>query len=522
MREELLYSMKDMSDLLVELKDKNLVIFGAGSAGQQIYFYLQQHLTSSNICFCDNNIGKQNETINPPIYSVKKALTIPNAIFLVGFLRNVPEKIHSAVQCLANADVLMERIRIIDMSINYIDDIWALQAQTYIEKLMLREEKEQIKKVRAIKFLTFGFSKDKEVNPGGGPVGAICMQKSCLGSAFNEIRLEYPYYLTVEDMSLLFIRHSFIMRAVEAVRIMCEHDKDTIYIANDIFSAFGLYTLGKNYCLLFHAQGDVVKEMTLWGYTFSQAAKETIYKIEKLSVENAYRVLFPSKGAEIYFKESFLEKPSFHVGEPMYNTVTDFPIPVKVEGIEEDNSSITFFSIGQMTLLKGMDRIPPFLEQLLEHTDKKIRWIVVANGVLKEEVQRQAEEIAKKTNRFEYINIDYKLSHAKIFYLMDICDIYIMLHRVSIFDFSTLEAMYCKKPIILSDIPGNDEYNKENNIMLVKDNVNWAEIVEYISDGKNKGEKNREVYETYFSEKPFVKQYHSFFNQFIEAVESEM
>jgi len=401
-----------------------------------------------------------------------------------------------------------------------IDEIYYSYIQTYLDGLLNNvNSKEKITTVRKVKFLSYGFDSEKEKKAGGGPLGAICMQKKCLGESVGELQLEYPYYVETDEIPAAINKYPHISGAIEAVRKMCGNDKDTIYIANDIFSAFGLYVTGKHYCLIFHAQGDVVKEMTMWGHNLSENIRAMIYQIEELAVANAYKVLFPSRGAESYFRKSFEQEIKFSSGNPLYNTVTDFPKPCEVEGIEADEDSVTFLSIGQMTRLKGMDRIPDFIEKYLRHTGKRVRWIVVADGVLKEEVKARIEAIRETNDRLEYINIDYVVSHAQIYYLLNLCDAYLMLHRVSIFDFSTLEAMYCKKPVILSDIPGNDEYNQDRNIMLVDDDTAMEAVVRYVSGGAEGGRHNREVYEKYFAKESFVERYVALLDEFVKFVE---
>ena len=95
-----------------------------------------------------------------------------------------------------------------------------------------------------------------------------------------------------------------------------------------------------------------------------------------------------------------------------------------------------------------------------------------------------------------------------------------MRHRVSIFDFSTLEAMYHKKPVILSDIEGNDEFNKEKNICMISDQYSIDRISEYIEQKNINGKLNYDVYQSYFSEDKFVERYHSFMDEFINYVEN--
>ena len=62
------------------------------------------------------------------------------------------------------------------------------------------------------------------------------------------------------------------------------------------------------------------------------------------------------------------------------------------------------------------------------------------------------------------------LPHDEVMYIHRVSDVYIMLHRLSIFDFATLEAMSARTAVILSPIGGNLDFNKNRNIIYSSDN----------------------------------------------------
>ncbi len=76
--------------------------------------------------------------------------------------------------------------------------------------------------------------------------------------------------------------------------------------------------------------------------------------------------------------------------------------------------------------------------------------------------------------------------------------IYLMLQRVSIFDFSTLESMYCGNAVILSKIPGNIEYSRDENILLLDNKTSDDEIRAFIQKIDEIRRKNIVVYKDYF------------------------
>ncbi len=80
-----------------------------------------------------------------------------------------------------------------------------------------------------------------------------------------------------------------------------------------------------------------------------------------------------------------------------------------------------------------------------------------------------------------------------------------MLHRISIFDLSTLEVMRKGKAIVLSNVGGNPEFNRKGNIILC-DGPKQAATA-FPVDLKSLGSLNKEVYERCFSNEIFKKSY---------------
>ena len=82
-----------------------------------------------------------------------------------------------------------------------------------------------------------------------------------------------------------------------------------------------------------------------------------------------------------------------------------------------------------------------------------------------------------------------------------------MLHRLSIFDFATLEAMSQGTAILLSPIGGNMDINKEANILYITDNYKEGIHKLLNSNIDLLKEKNKHVFETYFSKAAFKNEY---------------
>jgi glycosyltransferase involved in cell wall biosynthesis len=262
--------------------------------------------------------------------------------------------------------------------------------------------------------------------------------------------------------------------------------------------------MGRKYILVSHIQGSRVEEKINFGEKFTPVSRLIIQFCEKYSFKHAYKVCFPSNGAYEYFCNSpwkIIRREEFTKGNTLYNTLYAFPKSEQYLGVEKANDTLTFLSVGQLTIAKGMDKHPLLFEKILEKTNKKIRYIMVGKGKLEKEILKNLEGLKIKYDNFDYMYIE-KCSYPQMQYLQDISDVYLMLHRISIFDLTTLEVMKKGKCIILSDVGGNPEFNKENNIILCDNYEQCAN--DFINCNLDKlSIKNKEVYNQYFSQEQF-------------------
>ena len=349
--------------------------------------------------------------------------------------------------------------------------------------------------------------------PEGGAGGGGAVQsanKVIFGDYLNNIPLKYSFY---EDNKYTKNRKNELWDlwgAVEFVKNKTKKEKGYAYITHDYGTAFGLALLGKKFVLVSHIQGSRVEEKINFGEKFTDISKMIIQFCEKYAFQKAKAVYFPSQGAYEYFCQSkykIINKNEFNFGGVLYNTLYAYPKSEPIQNIEKQNDSLTILSVGQLTTSKGMDRHPAFLQSLLNHTNKKIRYIMVGNGVLHNKILEALNDLKKCYSNFEYIYIE-KCTYSQMQYLQDIADIYLMLHRISIFDLTTLEVMNKEKCVILSNVGGNPEFNKEDNIILVeKDNYDNAVLHLLNNDIVSLGRKNKQVYNQSFSNEEFKKEY---------------
>lgn len=369
------------------------------------------------------------------------------------------------------------------------------------------------KKISTIHTITFRvFS--PEGGRGGGSAVQTC-QNLLLKESFGDIKLKYTYFeendFSRNWQSRLADLFGAIFFAIEKTR----DEKDCAYITHDYGTAFGLALLRKRFVYIAHLQGPRVEEKHNYGEIFTNTDAWIVNFCERFVFKKAMYVCFPSKGARDYYFESkyrSLNKGTSKIGPVLYNTVFTNPEPQPVDGIFARTDVTTILSVGSLLPAKGLDLAPAYLDKKLRLTDEKVRWILVGSGHLKDDIINKSRALESEHSNFEFIFFE-SLSYPQIRYLNSICDIYLMPHRVSIFDLATLEAMKESKLVVLSPVGGNLDFNKENNIIFTTDEK--ADIFSRESL-KSYGDKNKYVYENYFSPDNFIHSYHSVIKDLIE------
>ncbi len=505
----------NIQELYKVIQKKRICIFGAGKAGSAIFSYLKMH-NCRHLYVADNDMGKHG-TIDGEyeIGTFEKSVEMKTDIYLVGFINNDTEKLKSVIDFLYDRGVPAEKIECIDFRSNWVNEFSAEYTESEYKRINWNVKER--KSISRIVLLGNLYNEDSKKRVGGGTTGAVNMQRILLGEQFEGLDIECLMFPKTWETGFAekFNKYDYILFAIRFLFSDVQKN-DAVYLSNDIFTACALARYGQKYIFLYHGQGDFVSDMNAFGAQLNEREKKFITYVEKEAVKYSYKTFFPSKGARIHFLNTIDGKIDFEENPPLYNSIYDFPSENYRN--HKNNGELVFFSVGQMTRLKGMDQIPDFLNRVRMCTGKKIYWIVVANGELKNDVKNRIATINKTLPehiRIDCTIIDYVIDHQKIYQLMAESDIYIMLHRISIFDFSTLEAMYMKKPIILSDVVGNDEFNCDNNILLVSENTSNTEIKTFIAHKKDYGISNRKVYDLFFSGDAFRKRYYRVFRELI-------
>lgn len=348
----------------------------------------------------------------------------------------------------------------------------------------------------------------------GGPGGVLFLQKEIIGQNLGQYKCEYWFNRYREDKknASKLNRLFFILKALFKFKVF--------FITHDVKSAYILARLHKKYSLIYHHQGPLVEEYINLGMKLNEKIKERLSLYERDGFSKAVSIHFPSSGAEdMYFlsEKATLSRSEVRVGKPLFNIILPTTV-YKTDNFElyEDNEKMTFFSLGTLTIAKGQDQVVAFLSDFLNFYKGAIRYIIVGKGPLKSQLENALKEVADKFPNFEFYMIE-SVPHSTVMYLHEISDIYIMMHRISIFDFATLEAMSKGCAIVLSRVGGNTDFNKENNIVFTddasKDMASFAK-----TDFNLLKEKNLNVFNKYFSVDAFRQQYESFAQEIINFI----
>ena len=363
-----------------------------------------------------------------------------------------------------------------------------------------------MKKYKKIKFYAFRDNKGAT----GGPGGVLYLQKNLIGDNLNGIECRY-YFREKKEFSKSFYKGAFLKVFFKELLSF-----NNYYICNEIGTAFALACLNRKYSLIYHQQGPIIEELTNFGNKLSKHNKKILHFIEKNAFINAQTLHFPSKGAEkMYFNSLFrsCNIQDVRIGEVLPNTIEikEYEPPIK-----PSPDKTTLLCVGTLTKAKGQDITLNFIGKLLQKSNKKFRLIMVGSGPLEKELIKKGKELEKNHLNFEFI-YRKSLPHEEIMRLHKISDIYIMLHRISIFDLATLEAMSTGNAIVLSNVGGNIDFNIDENIILVenkKDEVAIDKILNANIDFlKNK---NLEIFNNYFSAECFSKNYKKVLEEIIK------
>lgn len=363
----------------------------------------------------------------------------------------------------------------------------------------------------------------KRTGPTGGGGGVQFLCEKLLGH-FREFEgakyaINYCYADPKRKFSNVIIpfgfERSFVLRSCLRLLVSVGYvfkygRRSELIVAHDVISAFSAYILRLRYVLVYHQQGESLWERSNLNNDLSTLEKLIFAYIQRRAIKNCIKVYFPSSGGEYSFIQTggaaLLRGVERGV---LYNTVTDSRVGNDIESIDnlsvdvinglKQSGYLIAYSVGALTEAKGVHDIPGFIENLENVFNKKIFWIVVGRG---DKESALVEEIGRAGIKKSTIVANYRVEHSDILLLAELSDLYLMCHKYSIFDFATLEAMRAGCALVLSCIPGNTDFNKDQNVLFFES----LQSESYYDLGFLK-EKNNETFLTHFSGRCFVNNY---------------
>ena len=347
----------------------------------------------------------------------------------------------------------------------------------------------------------------------GGPGGVLFLQKTVLGRELEGYQCKYWFNpINVKRFKYRLNKAAIYLKAL--------FTKNAYFVTHEMDCANILANLHKKYSLVFHNQGPLLEEYHNFGAEHDAKKAESIARKERRAFVNAHTLHFPSRGAaNMYFDSQYAscKRSEVNIGNPLFNIILPKPVeePEAFE-VKKEPDTLTFFSLGTLTTAKGQDHVVAFMGEFLKHYQGKSRYIIVGRGPLKEMLEKELNALAEKYPSFSYRIID-AMPHDQVMYLHQLADVYIMLHRISIFDFATLEAMSQSSAIVLSKVGGNLDFDKENNVLFAED---FQERMEDFAktDFETLKTKNKAVFDKYFSTDAFRRQYNTFIKEIVNPI----
>ena len=287
---------------------------------------------------------------------------------------------------------------------------------------------------------------------------------------------------------------------------------DDIYIFQDVKTAYvftEIFNVSKC-AVVFHMQGSMYNEWKVSLGIESGAVHEYFNNVFIRTMEKIRYLCFPSNGT----KESLIET------EPLLeNLVEKKDVRILYNGIECPNiheispwitdikqkTKVVFSTVAVFNSAKAVERIPHFLGLLKQH-GIDFMWILIGNGVNFPIVDAEIKKAKIEDNviwKKDYVK------HQEILELMTITDFYILFHRQSIFDLSTLEAMHYGAIPLLTPVGGNKEVILNGNGLFIDDFDNVDGVADIITNNKISllKDKNRLLQKEKFNDKAMLIRY---------------
>jgi glycosyltransferase involved in cell wall biosynthesis len=358
--------------------------------------------------------------------------------------------------------------------------------------------------------------------------GALALPDVRLPFVENTCGWPSAYIRSVMWNNGIIISLMFLLQAANARFFF---NKDDIFLFHDIFMTEAFNNMfprfERVYCMS-HYQGTVANECADDKYS---AAYYNAIQLRHL--QNIRHWIFTSNGA----KEEFLrtctgemqiaaKSTHFHILYPCFKFIDDItPDPDFVDFLDKQcsNRGSVFVTATYLARNKGVERIPRVLS-LLKNANVPFLWILVGGGEYEQQV-RDAIRLYLEPEDYVWFEKRFDNQH-NVFELFQRADFYIMMHRVSVFDLATMQAMYYGCIPILSDTGGNKEFCAfDNGVLFDPDNISDDELLVTLlpylngSDSLQASKQltNKKIVRERFGYENFLRQYADLLSDYSES-----
>lgn len=256
------------------------------------------------------------------------------------------------------------------------------------------------------------------------------------------------------------------------------------WIANAFLKAFPDFG---NLVLAYHSQGILSDEVG----KSHPALCEAYDAMQKEQLQNIHHWIFPTCGAADGFLKSANKEMrclardcDFHVlyssYEPKETISPDASFVDAMNALWDYD--VVFASATFLYKNKGVERIPRILSLFKKQTGLRVKWILVGNGEMEQEVRKSIDEFLDPE---DYIWYNKRFDNQdNIFELFKRSDFYIMMHYISVSDLSTMQAMAYGCVPFLSNVGGNLEFCGFENGILIDPDTDVLPLENYMMGGR--------------------------------------
>ena len=267
-----------------------------------------------------------------------------------------------------------------------------------------------------------------------------------------------------------------------------------------------------NTVVVYHQQGSIYSESLFMGNEPNDVYEQFCFDLTRFAVEESGLFAFPSHGARQALIDTLPEiRPYLNKKREviLYNGCSptvdheDSPLDGLFGMLDQVNGDI-FVTVAALNEAKGVERLPSFFKDYANYVDDYF-WIVIGRGSKGEELEKGLTELE---GHVLWLNIP--IPNQDIIKLYDIADYYILSHRYSIFDYSTIEAMHMGCVPILTPVGGNLEMIIEENGYFLDDSLSGKDFLLWRNEHNidELKDRNRRIAREKFSEYSMLKSYH--------------